>query len=227
MASMTYTGNLRSTPAFLGDFANREHVIAFPARLDATAFTSSTGVVVTLTANAAQAATSITVTALSYGPQAATTLVSQGNVLIPAGTVLYFGGAKIATTTADAVYGATTIAVAALPTALVTTDTATYNRYGTLFVPAGTLVGRTYAERASNAGFGPAVVASDDEQFLTLTDAVNVRNNADVELIRIDTLIKENYLPGYGTGLLLGTTASPTATLTKIRALYQCIQGQD
>jgi hypothetical protein len=138
--------------------------------------------------------------------------------------VLYFGGAKVATLTADAIIGATTLTVAALPTALVSTDTATYSVYGIEAIRSGTFVGRTYTERDAFTAFGPAAT-SDDELFLVAFDNPNARNNADIELVRHNSVVAENLLPDYGTGLLLGTSASPTALLTKLRTLYRCIQG--
>lgn len=69
-------------------------------------------VVVTVGPAALAAATSITVTALS-GP-------------VPTGTVLDFGTNKFARLTANALAGATTLTVAALPTALAGGETATY-----------------------------------------------------------------------------------------------------
>src|SRR5829696_2055254 len=90
--------------AWIGDYLDREHLVAGGARLDPAQFEDSEAVRVTVGAAAAAGATSITVTALAAA--------------IPAGTVLDFGGDEFARTTAAAAAGATTIAVAALPQAL-------------------------------------------------------------------------------------------------------------
>ncbi len=225
MPSTQFIGNLRSSPAWFKDFGNREHILAVPAKLDPAQFTDQYGVTVTVaTGGAAAAATSVPVTALTPSALANTTLIAAGNVLIPTGTVLYFGGAKVAQLTADAKIGDTALTVAALPTALAAGDVATYSMYGTEAIASGTVVGRTYAERDAITAYGPAA-STDDEIFLTVFDNPNVRLNADIELCRHGSLIAENYLPGFGAAGVLGTSAAPTALLTKLRTLYRCIVG--
>jgi hypothetical protein len=225
VAQQTFIGNLRQSPVWLKDFANREHLQLFPAKLDPAQFTDQAGVTVTTTAIAAQSATSVAVTALTPSSTLAnTTLIAAGNVLIPSGTVLYFGGAKVATLTADAKIGDTALTVAALPTALASGDVATYSVFNGEFIPSGTFVGRTYAESQAFTAFGPAAT-SDDELFLTAFDTVNARYNGDIELVRHNSVVAENLLPGYGASGVLGTSGSPSALLTKLRTLYRCIQA--
>lgn len=224
MAEVSYSGNVRTSPRWLGDFEQPDHLLPVPARLDAAQFTSAAGVTVTLTANAAQGATTVAVTALALPFAASTALISGGNTVIPAGTTLYFGGAKVATLTAAATLGATSLTVAALPTALVSGDTTQFNPFGTLFVPSGTAIGRTWAERNSSTNYGPAA-SSDNQIFLTRYDTVDALRNPDVELVRPGSVVKENYLPGYGG--VLGTSGSPSAVLTAIRAVYTCVIGKD
>lgn len=215
MAGVKFIGNQRSAPAWMADWAGREHLALFPAKLDPAQFSDQSGIQVTVgAAGAAIGATAVPVTALTYNALPSTVLIAAGNVVIPAGTTLKFANNKFALLTADAKQGDTSLTVAALLTALVSGDTAYYSKYGTLFVPSGTLVGRTYAERDANTAFGPAdVVTPDDEIYLTAFDVPDLNNNADVELYRQQERIYENYLPNYAT-----LTAGQ---INKIRALYQ------
>lgn len=208
-----FQGNIRTAPAWAGDFGGREHILPFPAKLDTTQglFLDKGGVPVAVGASAIATATSITVAALAPAVNPSTVLIAQGNVLIPAGTTLQFAadGSKPAMLTADALYGATTLTVAPLLTALAGTETATFSRYGTVLVPSGTLVGRTFTERAANAFFGPAAV-TDDEIFPTLFDNVNILFDNTVEMYRPPSVIKENYLPDY---TALSTAANEVQTV--------------
>lgn len=205
MARVEERTNTRSAPAWAGDFGGREHIVPFPAKVDAAQFTDGLGVLVKLSAAAAADATSITVDALS------------GEV--PKGTLLHFGESKeFARTTAVAAKGATTIAVEALPAGLEDNDEAVYSRYGRKTIVSGTPVGRTLAERDANTAFGPAI-DSDDEIYLLYHDIPDANTNNDAELYRHTGLVKENYLPNYAN--IAG------ALLTKLRAAYQCIKGVD
>jgi hypothetical protein len=207
---VTFNGNIRSAPVWAGDFGGREHIMPFPAKLNAALFPDSNGAVVTVdTAGAAQGATSIPITALAPSPFANVILAAGSNVLIPAGTTLDFGGAKFARLTADAANGATSLTVAALPTALVAGDKASFNRYGTVTIPSGTVIGRTLAERDAGTPFGPAV-ATDDEIYLTMFDVPDARIENDVELYRHGSLVKENFLPDYAS---MSTAAAEVQTL--------------
>lgn len=220
MAMVQTIGNLRTAPVWAKDYGGREHVVPFGIKLDPAQFTNAAGAPVTLTAGAAQGATSITISPLNYAStvQAVTVLDAQGNTIVPAGTVLDFGDAKFARTTADALYGATTIAVAALVTALVTGDTATFSKYGGIFVPSGTLVGRTFAQQASNTPFGPAdTTTPDDEIYLVYFDVPNLLNNNDAEAYRPASAVALNYLP----------FTPSTNDLVQLRKIYQCFVATD
>lgn len=117
------------------------------AKLDEPSFTAYTAaVVVTLTALATAGAVALTVAALS-GP-------------IPAGIMLNFGVAKSAFVTAPAAGGATSLTIAPLVTPLASGDVAKFNGQYGLMVPSGTLVSRTYAQRAAGTGFHPAVTVN-------------------------------------------------------------------
>lgn len=186
--SMTVSSLTSVVPPFMGDFRSRDHLVPAPAKLDPAAFLVLGGTkVVVGAAGAAAGAVSIPVGALAN--------------LVPAGTVLDFGGAKFARTTADAAAGAVTIAVAALPTALVNGDTATYSPAGAKkYVAAGTVVGRTIAERDAAAGYGPAIATDPEaEIYLTAFPVDDAGDNNDVELIRPGSTIYENRLPGIAT----------------------------
>ncbi len=204
MAKITFGEESLTPPAWAGDYFNREHLVPGGAKVDASAFNAPDAVVVTVgAAGAAVDATSVPVAALS-GP-------------IPAGTTLDFGGDKFATLTAAAAAGAETLTVRALVTALVEDDTATYAGAGALKnIPSGTPIGRTFAERANGDAFGPAD-DSDDEIYLVAFDVTDADNNADVELYRHGSIVKENYLPGFA--------SMDSDLLAEIRALYQTTRG--
>ena len=183
----TVITTVQSTPRWIAEPTKRENLACFPAKLDASQFADKDSINVVLTAGAAQNATSITITAITLPAY-----VSK----IPSGTVLYFGGAKVARLTADYT-GGTTMTVAALPTALISGDTAAYAPFGTrVAIQSGTLVGRTRAERATNTPFGPWI-AGDDEVGLVVFDVSDATRNNNIELLKSLVTIKENYLPNW------------------------------
>lgn len=202
MARMTYTANQLTAPVWAGDFLDREHLLPGGAKLDAAAFLRADAVVVTANGAAAANATSMTVDALS-GP-------------IPNGTVLVFGTGEFARLTSAAAAGATTLAVEALVNGIEDNDAATYTGVGSYRVLAGTLVGRTYAERASGSAFGPWTTG-DDEAYLVVYDVLDVTLNNDVDLYRHGSLVKENFLPGFAT--------LAADVLAAIRTRYQTTRG--
>lgn len=199
----TWTENVRQP--WMGDYAIREHLIPGGARLDPTQFLKTDAVVATVgAAGAAIGATSVPVAALTGA--------------IPNGTILDFTGAgKFAKLTAAAAAGAVTLTVEALPQALVSGDVATYpgSSLTMATVPAGSLIGRTIAERDAGTGYGPAG-AADDEIYLTAFDVTDVTVNPDVDLYRQGSVVKENFLPA----------VSRNATnLPLVRARYACTRG--
>jgi hypothetical protein len=202
MARVTFSGNTLTAPRWAGMYFDSDWLMPGGARIDGSQFAGADAVTATTTAIAAQGATSVAVTALA-GP-------------IPVGTVLYFGGAKVAQLTAAAAAGATTLTVAALPTALASGDVATYLGTGRKTVLSGTFLGRTFTERDAGTGFGPWT-SGDDEAYLLAFDITDALINPDAVLVLHDFVVKENFLPGW-TGLAGGTK-------TQIRALYQCITG--
>lgn len=209
--ALARSANELTPPRWAGDFISPDRLIPGGARLDPTQFFLETSVLVKLSAAAAADAVAIVFDALS-GP-------------IPSGTRLYFGESKeFALTTAAAAAGATTVAVQALPAALEDNDEARYDGdvgvRGFKVVPSGTLVGRTFAERDANTGYGPAI-STDDEIYLTAWGVSDADNNPDVELYRHFNVVKENYLPDWT------PLAADATMLAKLRALYTCIKGVD
>jgi hypothetical protein len=204
MASITITDFAATyTPAWAGDYTGREHNLPGGARVLASAFNAPDAVVVVVgAAGAAQAATSVPVDALSGA--------------IPNGTVLSFGTNKFARLTAAAAAGATSLTVAALPTALVDDDTATYAGLLGKRIDAGTLLGRTRTERDAGTGFGPWA-SGDEEVYLLQFPVTDAAQNPDCELYRHGALVKENLLPGWDD--------RPAGEKTAIRAAYECVRG--
>jgi len=204
MAKMLHSTPQLTQSAWAGDFLDRECLIPGGARVDPAEFLYQDGVKVTVGANAAADATSITVTALTGA--------------IPSGTILYFGTKKFAILTAAAAAAATSLTVQALPTAISSGNTATYaGSTGRKPIKAGTLLGRTYAQRDAGTGFGLADVAGDDEIYLLAFDVTDALFEADCELYSHNCVVKENLLPDWST--------YDSTTKTKIRSLYQCVAG--
>lgn len=214
MKGPQFFGNTLQAPRWAADYLDREHLEPWSAAVDATQFSDSAGVPVTVTASAIATATSVTVAALTPSLYPATSIISSANVVIPNGAVISFGSAKFAQLTADAKVGDTTLTVAALPTALVGTETAVYSAFGTETIPSGTAIGRTYASRASNGLWVPGL-ASHDEFFLIAFDLGNAKSNNLASLYRHGARVKENYLPGY-TALNTGVNEVQTLAVDTI-----------
>lgn len=191
-------------PRWMGDYHDREGIIPGGAKLVTSAFPIEDAVTVTVGgAGAAIGATAIPVAAIS-GP-------------IPSGTILDFTGAgEFALLTAAAATGATSLTVEALDAAIEAGDTATYAGVGRRYVQSGTLIGRTFAERAAGTGFGPWATG-DDEVYLLVHDVYDVSLNNDADLYRHGRVVKENYLPGFA-NLSAGA-------LTALRAAYTTTRG--
>lgn len=92
-------------------------------------------------------------------------------------------------------------------------DAAQYaaNASGYKVIPSGTVIGRTFAERAAGTPFGIAADA-DDEVFIVAFDVTDALKKNDVELYRPGFVVKENFLPDFGT--------LSAAVKAKIRATY-------
>ena len=102
--------------------------------------------------------------------------------------------------------------------ALVDADVARYAGSGTKekTIPSGTLIGRTFTERAAGTTFGPAADA-DDEVFIVAFDVTDAASNTDVELYRPRSMVKENFLPNFAT--------LSAGLLTKLRSTYVTTRG--
>lgn len=92
----------------------------------------------------------------------------------------------------------------------------TANSDGLKAVPSGTLVGRTAAERAANAPYGP-FTSGDTDVYLTWREVYDAAMDADIELVRPGTAIKQNFLPGWD--------ALASEVKTEIQTRYECING--
>lgn len=209
MPGVTAVIRKKTNPTWAQDHVGGRYSLEpFPAKIDAAQFTDQLGEIVKSNGGAAANAVALPVDALTAD--------------MPPGTVLSFGAAaskKFAKTTAWAYIGDTSLAVEALPTAIADDDEARFavGKRG-IFIPSGTLVGRTYTERAANTGFGPAV-DTDDEILLVAFDVDDAYNNNDIELYRRGCTVAENWLPDW-------TTISANAPLlAKLRAAYHCILG--
>lgn len=198
------TSPVMASPRWAGDFGSRDYLLPGGATVEPSQFPRRDQVVVGVgAAGAAIGAVAIPVDALT-GP-------------IPAGTVLSFGGTKQAQLTAAAKTGDVSLAVAAIPVALVDADVATYQGTGKRLIPSGTVLGRTFAERDAGTGFGPAADA-DDEVYLNFFQIDDADSISDVELYRGRGVVYENFLPVFST---LSATIK-----AKLRAFYTCSIGQ-
>jgi hypothetical protein len=227
LSLMRTKGNTRSAPVWLKDFGSRMALVVFPATLDPTQFTDAGGITVTVDTGGALAnATNIPVVALAGPGSYVQPLIAAGQVLIPAGSVVSFGAVgskKFAKLTADAKAGDVALTVEALATALVAGDIGTFSRYGTEYIPSGTLVARTWVQRDASTPFGaigstdPATIAG--EVYLTAFDVRDATLIADCELVRHNVAIAENYLPNWAN--------YTTAQKAWLRANYVCGTGVD
>ncbi len=206
MAKMQFTDFGQTTSnAFEGDLSNREHRLPGGAMLDASAFAQSNEEVLVKVNDADVNAgeTSMTVDAL---PGA-----------IPSGTVLEFSDGNFAKLSANAAAGATTLTVVALDADIADDATATYDpEPGFDLIAAGTLVGRTIAEKLAGDPMGPFDDA-DDEIFIVAEDVDVSDGDAGAELCRHGSLIKYNFLPSW--------TGSSAAAKTALHAAYDIIKG--
>lgn len=213
MAGMTSSYARIGTPNWLGEQYSADILIPGGAQVTASLFPALDAIRVVSPAGAAASAVSIPIAALTLGADGSPLAV--GQVAIPAGALIDFGGAKLAVTTAPVIRGAVAIAVRALPTAIAANDIGNYNGVGRRTVPSGTLVGRTLAERDAGGRYEPWT-AGDDDFFLTLWDA-DLSMGEEIALLRPNTIIKENYIPGFA--------AMSAPMKAAIRGRYQCIVG--
>lgn len=192
-----------ATPA---DDATSLTVAALTRAIPANTYLSfGSGKFAVVTAAAAIGATSLTTLAMPAGTKPANT----NTATVPAGR-------KIATLTADAAVGATSLTVAALGFQAVDADAAIYAIGTERRIESGTLLGRTYIERDAGTGFGP-YAANDDEVYLLAFQIDDATIDNDATLVRHQTLIKENWLPGWA--------SYSTEAKAALRAAYQVTRG--
>lgn len=199
MAGVHYsTPILGKTAPWAGGGYGEHDVLPGGDMLNAAAFPTKGSVGVVVSGSAAQGATSVPVSALSDS--------------IPSGATLDFGGAKFARLTSGAAAGATTLTVAALPTALAANDAATYQVGGAKrFVENGTLLGRTIGERNDGEGYGP-YESGDTDVYLLLYDVADADGKPECALYRHGSIVYEGQLPA---------SSKTSAALTVIRNNYE------
>lgn len=205
MAKLTYevlSGSFMQ-PAWATEPIGPQNMIPGGAQVDPTMFSSSD-------------AFTVTVTSAETASPTATIAVEPIDGSIPAGYTLNFGAGKYATLNSVAAIGTTSLD-ASLTSNLIGTETALFPGVsGKKFIPAGTLVGRTYAERDAGIRFGP-YASGDEEVYLLAFDTPDAAINPECELLRHQTLVRDHLLPGW--------VNLPTDNKTIIRNLYQCVRG--
>lgn len=219
MAMMSWSSTSYSQPAFAAECWDDDELLPGGAKLVASAFAREDAVTVT-TKNSTAVTAGSNKTVQFQTAIAPASLIGSTTTLttlaVPAGTVLNFGSGKIVTFPTGIPFGATQVTDATVAADLAGGETATFAGTGRIIVPAGTLVGRTFVERASNVGFGVADVSTpDDEIYLTAFQVEDASINSDVTLIRHNTLIYEDKLPGW--------SSAASNVKAAIRAAYQCI----
>lgn len=206
---MKFDYSRSSTKArWAGDFIGADTILPIPGKVDAATFDAEGSVKVVVSgAGAAQGATSIPTASALTGA-------------IPAGIVLRFSSDEFATVNgAGGVAGQSSVPVEALVNALESADTATYpGTSGRKFIPSGTVFGRTFAERAANAPWGPAA-DTDDEILIGTREIFDASKMSDMEFYRPGKVVKENYLPNWAN--------LSAAVKAKIRAIYVTTVGVD
>lgn len=198
MTNGQVTYDNQTSPVWIKDYINREHNLPGGAALDAKAFRPGP---VTITKDGAGTAgqTSIVVNAL-------TTEIKDGDFIA--------FGAQVVVASADVAVGATTIPVKALTANIADDAAGVYIPPRAMVVKSATLVGRTYAEQATGAPFGPWA-AGDAEVYLTIFDVQDLNHKAEVELLRPGTIVATNRIPGFA--------SRPAPEIARIRELYTAI----
>lgn len=202
---MTWSSSTLQQPEWSAECLPAENLLNAGTQLDLAQFSYADAQTLTLAAGA-----------ITSGSNKTLTLTTALTDDLPAGTILNFGSGKYATLTTKGAKGATTIAGVTLAANIAGGETTAYKGVsGHVVVPSGTLVGRTYTERDAGTGFGVAAVA-DDEIYIVAFQVERGEIDAGVTLVRHQTLIYEDKLPGWA--------GFDTDTKAKVRSLYQCIK---
>lgn len=204
MASMTFTDyGQASSSAFMGDIGDREHILPGGAKLATGGVFAGAGEYTIKVDDA-----DVNAGETSFGVDALP-------VALPSGTALNFGGV-VATLSANAAAGATSLTVNALAGDIANDAEASYDATAdTRIVLAGTLLGRTNAERLAGDPFGP--FADADDEIYILAEDVDMDETNDANLVRHGSLIKYNFLPSW--------TGSSATAKTKLYAAYEIVKG--
>ncbi len=213
MAQVSFSSDRIDPQTFIAEEITDKTLLPGGARVNSAEFLAPDGVKVTVATNAVADAGTISVGALARGD-------GRTGVAIPAGTTLNFNGPKqFAKVTAAANVGATALTVENIPANIPANQVAVYPGVGTVKpIPAGVAIGRTYAERANGAAFGPAQT-TDDEIYLVGIGTPDAKINPEVVPLRPGTLVYENKIPGW--------SGFSGAMQTKLRQIYQCILSAD
>lgn len=208
MAQVTWSSSAFQLPEFAAEELTPDKLLPGGARLDAAQFNAEDAQTIVLAAGA-----------VSAGSNRTLNLAAALRFPIPAGTVLDFGAGEFCTLVNGAAQGATSISGVTVAADLEGGESVLFR--GVLPrkpVTAGVLVGRSFAERDSNLGFGPADVTTPDDQiFLTAFAVPDAAINPDVTLLRHGTLIYEDKLPDW--------SALSAQAKAAIRARYQCVRS--
>lgn len=202
----SYTGYQQ--PDWAAEPLTADKLVPGGAKVTASAFARMDAVTVTLAAGAVTAGSNKTLT-FTAGLTGA----------IPSGAILDFGAGEFVTFPTGAAKGATSVTNATVAADLEGGESATYPGTSPIRkLESGTLVGRTFTERDAGTAYGVAdTTTPDDQLFLVAFENTDLENNNEVTLVRHQTLIYEDKLPGW--------SSLTTGTKTAIRARYQCIKS--
>lgn len=193
----------KTLPTWFKDFTSRQTVLPGGVTVNAALFPRIDAVTVTVDGASAEGDTETTV------------LKTTG--VIPKGVQLAFANGNVVTTS-QTPKGSTTVEHTAAPAGgIADAETVTYEGQGARSAQQGTLIGRTYAERAAADDFGP-FADGDDEVYLLMHTYRDLDTEKWVDVARPGALIAENFLPGWGD--------RPAAEKAAIRAAYTTTIGQ-
>lgn len=203
-----YTKNTH--PAWMGRGLGADTLVVGGFRLDATAF-------------AIPGATNVTVAAGGVAAGAVILPITVAlTAKIPAGSIIRFANVYLRLDK-DAAVGTTNISIFPAPGPVAAAAVGTYDGVGRKVIPAGTVVGRTYAERDAGTIFGPAD-AADNEVYIVAFDCHpyfgdQLLPEADFEAYKPGNEVKENFLPGFA--------ALAAGVKTLVRDRYICTIGRE
>lgn len=202
----TLNGLRLTSPEWAGDPLGREQLVPGGAKFDPAALALQAAMTVKLSAAADAGAVELAVDALAEALQP--------------GQMLNFGiPGLLAYAPIGAAQGAVAITVAPLDRAIPDNAEAKVAAQNKKILAAGTVVGRTYAERDAAAAFGIAADADDEIAIVAFTRD-DVDQVGEVDLVRpfAGVTVKENFLPNFA--------ALSAAVRAAVRARYNCTIGR-